>query len=241
MLIDMRVTLEANRTLFYNSSVWLDRKESLEIIVEKLKAEKKPFAELNEQLKEASKFTAILTPITKYVCSESANKICYDALQIHGGTGYMHEFNIERLSRDARITNIYEGTSQLQIVAAAGSVINNVFAEYFDKWEKKEYKGSLIQLLNVLKEIREIFNDCLKYVKDKKDANFQDVASKDLVDLYSYIYIGYLLLNEANEEQRKIFTARRYILNSLAKARQNAEAIKNELYSDILHADTILI
>jgi len=241
MLIEMRVTLEANRTLFYNSSVWLDRKESLEIIVEKLKAEKKPFAELNEQLKEASKFTAILTPITKYVCSESANKICYDALQIHGGTGYMHEFNIERLSRDARITNIYEGTSQLQIVAAAGSVINNIFTEYFDKWEKKEYKGSLIQLLNVLKEVREIFNDCLKYVKDKKDANFQDVASKDLVDLYSYIYIGYLLLNEANEEQRKIFTARRYILNSLAKARQNAEAIKNELYSDILHADTILI
>jgi hypothetical protein len=67
------------------------------------------------------------------------------------------------------------------------------------------------------------------------------VAAKDLVELYGYIYIGFLLLNEANEDQRKVFTARRYILDALTKARKNAEAIKNELYSDILHADTILI
>jgi len=153
----------------------------------------------------------------------------------------MHEFGIERLSRDARITNIYEGTSQLQIVAASGGVINDILVEYFNEWEKKEYKGSLINLLGILKEIRVIFNECLKYIKDKKDPNIQDVAAKDLVELYGYIYIGFLVLNEANEDQRKVFTARRYILDALTKARKNAEAIKNELYSDILHADTILI
>ena len=153
----------------------------------------------------------------------------------------MHEFGIERLSRDARITNIYEGTSQLQIVAASGGVINDILAEYFNEFEKKEYKGSLINLLGVLKEIREIFNGCLKYIKDKKDPNIQDVAAKDLVELYGYIYIGFLLLDEANTDQRKVFAARRYILDALTKARKNAEAIKNELYSDILHADTILI
>ncbi|MGE5810752.1 MAG: acyl-CoA dehydrogenase, partial [Ignavibacteria bacterium] len=69
----------------------------------------------------------------------------------------------------------------------------------------------------------------------------QDVASKDLVELYSYIYIGYLLLDEANDEPKKLFTARRYIVNALAKAKNNAESIKSELYSDILHADQILI
>jgi hypothetical protein len=153
----------------------------------------------------------------------------------------MKEFNVERLARDARITNIYEGTSQMQIVAAAGGVINNVLSDYFDAWEKKEYKGSLIKLLDVLKEIREMFNDCLKYIKEKKDVNLQDVASKDLVEMYAYIYIGFLLLNEANEDQKKVFTARRYILDASAKARKNAESIKNELYSDILYADTILI
>ena len=210
-------------------------------MVENLKKEKKPFAEANEKLKEALRVVALLTPVAKYILSESANKIAYDALQIRGGTGYMKEFMVERLVRDARITNIYEGTSQLQIVAAAGGVINDVLAEYFNEWEKKEYKGSLSHLLNNLKEIRGLYYESLKYVKDKKDINLQEVASKDLVELYTYIYVGFLLLKEANEDQRKVFTARRYILDALSKARKNAEAIKSELYSDILHADTILI
>ncbi len=241
MLIDMKVSLEANRSLFYSTSVWLDKKEKFEELVDKLKAIKKPFAEENEKLKETTKVVTFLTPLTKYLLSESANKITYDALQIHGGTGYMKEFCVERLSRDARITNIYEGTSQMQIVAAAGGAINDVLAEYFDLWEKKEYKGNLIKLLDSLKEIRELYKDCIKYVKDKKDANFQDVAAKDIVEMYAFIYMGFLLLNEANQNQKKVFTARRYILDSLAKARKNTESIKNELYSDILHADTILI
>jgi hypothetical protein len=245
MLIDMKVNIEADRSLFYSACVWLDKKEALENLSDKLKAEKKTSAEINEKLKEAAKVTNILTPLAKYILSESANKSTYDALQIHGGTGYMHEFGIERLSRDARITNIYEGTSQLQVVAASGGVINDVLAEYFDKWEKKEYKGSLVNLLDVLKEIREIFIDSLKYIKEKKDTNLQDVAARDLVDIYSYIYIGFLLLNEANESdeggQRKVFTARRYILSSLANTKKRANAIKSELYSDILHADTILV
>ena len=241
ILIDMRVTLEANRSLFYSTCIWLDKKEKLEELVEKLKKEKKPFAEANEELKESLRVVAFLTPVAKYILSESANKIAYDALQIHGGTGYMKEFMVERLVRDARITNIYEGTSQLQIVAAAGGVINDVLAEYFNDWEKREYKGSLSHLLNNLLEIRGLYYESLKYVKDKKDINLQEVASKDLVELYSYIYVGFLLLNEANEDQRKIFTARRFILDALSKARKNAEAIKSELYSDILHADTILI
>ncbi len=241
MLIDMKVALEANRSLFYSTSVWLDKKEKYEERVDLLKALKKPFAEENEKLKEATKIVTFLTPLTKYLLSESANKITYDALQIHGGTGYMKEFAVERLSRDARITNIYEGTSQMQIVAAAGGAINDVFAEYFDLQEKKEYKGSLVKLLDSLKEIRELYKDCIKYVKDKKDTSFQDVAAKDLVEIYAYIYIGFLLLNEANVDQKKVFTARRYILDSLAKARKNYESIKNELYSDVLHADSILI
>lgn len=241
MLIDMRVTLESNRTLFYNTSVWLDKKEAYEDLIEIHKAKKLPLNSLNEKFKEAQRMTNFLTPVTKYILSEASNKMTYDAIQIHGGTGYMREFAVERLARDARITNIYEGTSQLQVVAAAGSVVNDVLAEYFDNWEKREYKGSLNKLKDSLIEIRVLFNDALKYVKEKKDAGFQEVAAKDLVELYAYIYTGYLLLEEANDNQKRIFTAKRFILDSLAKSRKNAESIKNELYSDILYADTILI
>ena len=153
----------------------------------------------------------------------------------------MREFRVERLARDARITNIYEGTSQLQIVAAIGGVVNDILAERFDECEKKEYKGGVGNLVSHLREIREIYKDCLKYVIEKKDPSFQDVAAKDLVELYSYIYIGYLLLDQAEIDPKKVFTANRYVLNSLANARKNAESIKDGLFSDILHAEKILV
>jgi protein-disulfide isomerase-like protein with CxxC motif len=240
MLIDMRVMLESNRSLFYSVAQWVDRKEKSEELVERLKAEGKSFAEANTRLKQETKIANLLTPMTKYVLAECSNKITYDALQIHGGTGYMKEFRVERLARDARITNIYEGTSQLQIVAASGNVINDVLAEYFGKKEQKEYKGGLTRLANQLKEIRLIFKECLKYVLEKKDTDFQDVAAKDLVELYSYLYLGYLLLDEAEIEPGKAFIANRYILNAAANARRNAESIKSGLFSDLLHADKIL-
>ena len=240
MLIDMRVMLEANRALFYNVARIVDLKEKLEAKINKLKEESKPFSEENIKLKRLVKEANLLTPVVKYITTESANKITYDALQIHGGTGYMKEFKVERLARDARITNIYEGTSQLQIVAASGGVVNDILAEKFDEWEKKNYKGGIAPLVNHLIEIREIFKDSLKYVLERKDPVFQDVASKDLVELYSYLYIGYILLDQAEIEPNKVFVANRYVLTSLANARKNAESIKDGLFSDILHAEKIL-
>jgi len=241
MLIDMRVTLESNRSLLYSTARWVDLRERLEEQISRLKAEGKPVDELDARFKEASRITALLTPIAKYLLSESANQICYDALQIHGGAGYMKEFDIERLARDARITNIYEGTSQLQIVAATGGVINDVLATYFKKKAEYVYKGTLTKLADYLKEIRQIFLESLKYVLDKQDKYFQDVAAKELVEIYSFIYTGYLLLDEAEIESRKAFIANRYIVNALARAHRHAAAIKNEQFSDLLHADEILI
>ena len=240
MLIDMRVMLEANRALFYFAAKSVDLREKLEEKIEKLKAEGKPFSEENILLKKATKEANLLTPISKYTLTEGANKITYDALQIHGGTGYMREFKVERLARDARITNIYEGTSQLQIVAASGGVINDILAAKFDEYEKKNYKGGVAPLVNHLIEIREIFKDCLKYVIERKDPAFQDVAAKDLVELYTYLITGYLLLDQAEIEPKKVFIANRYVLTSLANARKNAESIKDGLFSDILHAEKIL-
>ena len=152
----------------------------------------------------------------------------------------MEEFRVERLARDARITNIYEGTSQMQIVAASGGMLNDVLGEFFEEKEKKEYRGGLTTLANRLRTIRQLFLESLKYVLEKKDNSFQDVAARDLVDLYGYLYVGYLLLEEAEREPRKVFIANRYIVNALAGARKNAEAIRSETFGDLLHADEIL-
>jgi hypothetical protein len=80
----------------------------------------------------------------------------------------------------------------------------------------------------------------MRFVNERKDKTYQEAASKDLVELYSYLVIGYLLMDEAEENDRKVFIANRYILSSLAQARQNAESIKNGTFADLLHADTIL-
>ncbi len=240
LLIDMRVTLESNRSLMYAAAKVVDKKERLEEVINRKKKLGESVTDLNNELKAVNKIANFLTPITKLVLTESANKIAYDSLQIHGGTGYMKEFRVERLARDARITNIYEGTSQLQVVAAISGVLNDVLKDYFDQREKKVYAGGLEVLSNHLKEIREILYDALKYVAGKKDTGFQDVAAKELVELYAYLYIGYLLLDEAEENQKKRFIANRYILNALANSRRNSELIKSETYSDILHLDEIV-
>jgi alkylation response protein AidB-like acyl-CoA dehydrogenase len=241
MLIDMRVTLETNRSLFYATNKWVDVRERLESHIEKLKADGKPFSDESARGRQAQKICDLLTPITKYVLTESANKISYDALQVHGGAGYMKDFIVERLTRDARITNIYEGTSQLQIVAATGGVMNDILADHFAEKMKKTYKGTLTKLADYLKEIREIYLDCLRFVTEKNDKHFQDITSRDLVEMYSFLYVGYLVLDEAELNKRKIFIANRYIINALALARKNAESIKNDQYLDVLHADEILI
>jgi len=128
----------------------------------------------------------------------------------------------------------------MQIVAASGGVLNDVLGDSFAEKEKREYKGGLTRLANHLKEIRQLFLESLKYVLEKKDVSFQDVAAKDLVEMYSYLHVGYLLLDEAERDVRKIFVANRYIVTSLANARKNAEGIRGELFGDLLHAQEIL-
>ncbi len=241
MLIDMRVTIEADRALLYATAQSVDLRDKLEERVARLKAEGQETGEVTARFKEANKVAALLTPISKYLLAEDANTVANDALQIHGGAGYMKEFPAERLVRDARITNIYEGTSQLQIVAAAGSVVNDILADYFGQREAKAYKGALAQLADHLKDIREIFLLSRQFVLDKNDKYFQEVAAKELVEMYSYVYIGYLLLDAAEIDSRKAFIANRYIVGAIAKARKNSECIKNEQFSDLLHADEILV
>ncbi|MBK1722311.1 acyl-CoA dehydrogenase family protein [Thiocystis violacea] len=241
MLMEIRVTLESDRSLLYAACHWVDLRNKLEERIEALKAQGKDSSAESAKFKEASRVAALLTPMAKYVLSENANRVSYDALQIHGGTGYMREFNVERLTRDARITNIYEGTSQLQIVAAIGGVINDIFAADFEAREQRETAGSLGRLADELKEMRVLFLDALKFVTDKTDKHFQSVAAKELVEIYSYLYTGWLLMDEADEDNRKVFIARRYILGAAAKTRGNWEIIKKDLYADLLHAEDILI
>jgi len=241
MLIDMRVALEVNRALFYKATLLVDKKERLEEKIAQLKATGESTTDLTAGVRELVKVAGFLTPVCKYLLTEGCNRITYDALQIHGGAGYMKEFKVERLTRDARITNIYEGTSQLQIVAATGGVVTDVLKDFFDEHSTKEYKGATAGLSAQVKETRELFLDSLRFVNDRKDGVFQEVAARSLVEMYVSCYLGYVMLDHAEVEDRKLFIAHRYILRSLSEARMHNESIKNGVFADILHADKILV
>ena len=240
MLIDMRVALEVNRALFYQAANYVDIKERLEERISHMKERGESTTDLSARLRDLTKIAGFLTPVCKYVLTEGSNRITYDALQIHGGAGYMKEFRVERLARDARITNIYEGTSQLQIVAATGGVVTDVLKDYFDEHAAKEYKGATSGLAAQVREIRELFLDSVRFVNERKDSVFQEVAARSLVEMYISCYLGYVLLDQAEIEGRKLFIAHRYILRSVSEARMHIESIKNGTFADILHADKIL-
>ena len=130
---------------------------------------------------------ALLTPMSKYYVTEAAVRITSDALQVHGGSGYMRDYPIERLFRDARITNIYEGTSQLQVVAVmAGLMGGNLDGRLQELTSKTGDKT----IINAQKELLE----AIKHARNHEDKNYAELAGRRLTDMACDVYIKSLLL-----------------------------------------------
>lgn len=227
MLINMKVNIETSRSLLYATAKAVDTRDELERQLNRAKALGQPFKELNDRLRQATRVAAFLTPFCKYTTTELANQICYDAIQIHGGTGFMQEFNVERHYRDVRVTSIYEGTSQLQIVAAMGGAVSGVLDLILDQYEAESYRGELRPLHQKLIEIRNRCKKCREYLLKKNDTAYQELRAHDLVELYGSAYLGRLVLNEAKISEKKLLVAKKYIGDSYAKSLMHVEQIVN--------------
>jgi alkylation response protein AidB-like acyl-CoA dehydrogenase len=131
MLVSMRGEIEAARAMLCETGLWVDRMKCYEA---QLAESESPGAELRQRQKLAASLAETLTPLVKYYATEMGNRVCFQAMQIHGGVGYMHEFNVERHFRDIRVTNIYEGTSQLQVVAATGKLLGHALDPLLEGW-----------------------------------------------------------------------------------------------------------
>jgi hypothetical protein len=202
MLVSARLNIEAARVLTYDTARIVDLKKGYE---KKLEHTENPPKELRQTVKYYTSLAALLTPMAKYLATEIANKVAYDMLQIHGGTGYMKDFNIERHYRDARITNIYEGTTQLQYVAAIGGVVTRVIEPELDKLEALYREDFQKPYLKELMEKRELLSKAIDFVRAKEDHTYQSYYSDKLVDMATKLYIGYLFLKYApySEDKRK--------------------------------------
>ncbi len=224
MLTEMKVAIEAGRALLYETARFVDLKEGLEEMKEKYPERA---AEFKADLKKYSRLANLFTPMVKAYNTEMANKAAYDAIQIHGGTGYMHDFIVERLYRDARITNIYEGTTQLQIVAAIGGVTSGTAASIIDEYEQEDY-SHVPELHETLRKAKFNFEKTLVGVKEVDKKDFATYHSRRLVEMATDVIQGYLLLRDAKYSGRKKKVAEVFMEKMDARIRANMSFILDE-------------
>jgi hypothetical protein len=180
---------------------------------------------LNKKSKQTERLVNLLTPLAKYYSTEKSLEITSSAIQILGGSGYMRDYPVEQYFRDARITTIYEGTSQLQIAAAVRGVISGNAEKFFSNLAKGLYIRPLINLARSLERARQLLNKALKYLEKTKNKQYIDLISKDIVDITVEIIIGYLFLSQAKKSNRKLIMARRFIQSLLPKVKMRTERI----------------
>ncbi|PKP50354.1 MAG: acyl-CoA dehydrogenase [Bacteroidetes bacterium HGW-Bacteroidetes-11] len=194
MITNMKVKTDAIRTLLYETARFVDIYKAYTFAGHSRKLEQAERDEYKYYLKLADVFT----PLLKLFSSEYCNQIAYDALQIHGGTGYMKDFPVERIYRDARITTIYEGTSQLQVVAAIRGVGNGAYLKALQAYGEIQVKPELQYMKSVLEKMTDQFGKTVEKVNEFEDTEYLDFHARRLVEMAGNTIMGYLLLHDAN-------------------------------------------
>ncbi|MDR1091059.1 MAG: acyl-CoA dehydrogenase family protein [Prevotella sp.] len=197
MLALMRAKADASRSMLYETSRFVDVYKALEDISRERKLE----PEERQEMKKYSKLADAFTPMGKGMTTEYANQNAYDAIQIHGGSGFMKDYTCERLYRDARITNIYEGTTQLQVVAAIRHVTTGTYIGQIREYEAIEYKPELEDLKQKLVGMTAKHEEIVAKVTELKDQEYLDFHARRLVESAAHCVLGYLLLQDANKNE----------------------------------------
>ncbi|HSH70821.1 MAG TPA: acyl-CoA dehydrogenase family protein [Deferrisomatales bacterium] len=224
MLVRSKVQVVAARTLLYETTKYVDLREAYEHLVEHGDPETLP-PDARAEAKRYSRIAAELTPLSKALSTEMANRVAYDSLQIHGGTGYMKDFNVERYCRDARITNIYEGTTQLQYVAAVGGVIQRVLAPLMEEMSHLPYEGKLRRLASAVDVARDKLRRAVTFVLGRKDAEYQDLMAWRLCEMETAVFVSYLMLRDALADKEREPLAERYVLDVIPSVGLHHEVV----------------
>lgn len=220
MLALMKAKLQASRTILYETTRFVDMYKAYNFIAE----ERKLTPEERADSKLYNKYADMFTPILKMMASEYANQIAYDAIQVYGGSGFMKDYPVERLYRDARILTIYEGTSQLQVVAAIRYVTNGSYLAKIREYQQKAVRPEFETLKKKLVAMTDQYEQACALVVGKGD-EYLDFHARRLVEMAAHIIMSYLLLLDSQSEANFIGSAEIYTNKS--------EAWNNERYAYI--------
>ena len=193
MLTLMKAKLDAGRALLYQCARYVDIYKALDDIAR----ERKLTPEERKEQKNFSKLADSLTPLAKGMNSEYCNQNTYDAIQIHGGSGFMMDYPIQRYYRDARITSIYEGTTQLQVVAAIRYVTNGSYLAQAREFEQAEVSEAMKPLVARAKAMADKLEEATARVKEAGDAAFHDICARHLVEMAADVIMLHLLIHNA--------------------------------------------
>ena len=229
MLSSMKCKLTASRALLYETTRIVDLRNVYSHIVD----HGTPTPEQRQLKKYYERVAAQLTPMCKALCTESANQIAYDTIQIHGGTGYMRDFNAERYYRDARITNIYEGTTQLQVVAAIGGVIQRHLDTRINEVAAEITGDKAVALKDKLMTLLDKQHEAVSFVSSLKNPAYHDMMARNLVEMETIIFVGLLLLRDGVKCADRAAIAERYVLNGINDF--------NQRYAQVISGDDTLI
>ena len=201
MLAVMKAKLDASRALLYETARFVDIYKAYDDIAK----ERTLTPEERKEAKAFSRKADACTPLVKGMGSEYCNQNAYDAIQIHGGSGFMKDYACERVYRDARITSIYEGTTQLQVVAAIRHVTTGTYLSLIREYEAQPVKESLKGIHDILVGLTENFEKAVQTVTEAKNQEYLDFMARRLVEMAGNIIMAYLLLGhaEANESFTK--------------------------------------
>jgi len=209
LLAEMKLAVETGRALLVEAALAADYEFLLEEAKERAE-DRDERTRLNKQQKRYKRLAGFLTPAAKYWISEMCNRVAYEAISVMGGSGYMKDYPLERLYRDARITTIYEGTSQLQVVAIVRGVTSGTaekrFAEFAENEPPRGFKGLAGQLQRVRTELAETVDA----VKKDQASDYLDLMARPLVDVAIDVYVSYLWLEMARHSKAKAILARRF-------------------------------
>lgn len=197
----MKAKLDATRALLYACSRFVDIYKAYDDIAK----ERKLTVEEKKEAKVYSRLADAFTPMAKGMSSEFCNQNAYDCIQIHGGSGFMKDYACERIYRDARITSIYEGTTQLQVVAAIRHVTTGTYLNWINEQAAKECKPEDQAVKNSLAFMTQQYAATVESVMGVEDTRYHDFMARRLVEMAGYIVMGYLLLDDAtrNDDFRR--------------------------------------
>jgi len=226
LVTDMKIDVEAARALAYETSFICDQENNNLRILEFRKDLDKEEARNRKQAARAlGRINGILTPMSKYYCSEMSCRVAHNTIQVMGGSGYMRDYPAERYLRDARITTIYEGTSQLQVVAAVRGVTSGTFETYIARFESRQYDDPVLaELKQKLLDAKQQTLEAVQFAKQQGPA-YVDLSGRRLVDMAITIIIGHLLLGQGVTDERKKHVARRFIQREMPVLHANREQV----------------